>query len=608
MKNLIYTFFVMAMLFGCKSGPKSESVPLPGGPPPSAPPPPGMPPGGFPEGMPPPPPFNMDPHDKAAIFIKNGARVAENEYDEGIVEVTVAEGAAGVGSEGMDGVLLTSADYNATGIVIAGGSYKIGGNKDWYTLITNPEHNYIDTKVASDFDATSPNNYNTVLLFELDEDILKEAETGSSGIDAGNDGAVVFIENAYMQVDGAQRYVSSTFGNATTVINDSYLVSTGNANGLTNDVSLPFSNEALLISGAARTNFSIGTSHTYYLNSTVVAEGWAALSTDASSGDGLDLYAYNTKAYALNGGYTTYADFTCRVWLYGSLLQAAEVGGILSKSGEIYVMDGGSATEDILKFNSGKTTSEGGHVKAGRNAFMIHAPDMMGEGLKAADHGRLTVLKSTLETSNLLESTFDYTTYGQEASAYVDYIRGDVILIKSTSATVKLEETILKSSNGVLFHTVLNSDRFGNFLAENDNESALPITLTMSKMSVEGDILHDDYQRDMRIEFTETSLKGRIYHGSHESWTKHWADNGITKAQWLPDERWNGTNELAVSLDGDSHWEVTKTSSMSRLILEEGARLTAPAGSFISLMVNGEEITIAAGSYSGKVVLSIHGN
>lgn len=611
MKNKFSLTLIVVFLFGIQPGKIFAQNDMP--PPPGAPP---MPAGGFPEGMPPPPPFNLNPHEKAAVYIDGGLHVKENEMQNGVVALSFADGAKKITNEGVDGFLMTSSDYNATGIVVKNGNYKIGGEKDYYTVVPNLEKDYVGTKVASQFDPSSEYNFNSVLLFSLDENVPKDAETGSSGIDAANDGGKLFIENAYLQVDGAQRYVSSTFGDAVTVINDSYLVSTGDANGLTTDVPLPFSNAALLISGSARTNFTISTSHTYYNNSTVVAEGWASLSTDAASGDGLDLYAYNTKAYALNGGYATYADFTCRVWSYGSYLEAAEVGGILSKSGEIYIMDGGSAAEDVLKYNTGATTNNGSHVKAGRNALMIHAPDMMGEGLSQVDHGVLKVVKSTLETTDELKSTFDYSTLGEDVAAYVDYIKGDVILIKSTSATINLEEAILKSSNGVLFHTVLNSDKFGNFLKvgdndvkdENGNTIVKPILLTLSNMSAEGDILHDDYQRNMQLNLLGTNLTGKVNQGTHESWVKTWSDKGITEAQWLPNEKWDGSNELSVSLDGTSIWTVTETSAMSNLAIAEGAKIIAPKGCSLTMTVDGKAAKVMAGNYEGLVVLTVSKN
>ena len=592
-------------LSGCSptnDGPPSNQMP-PGGPPP-------------PGGMPPPPPFNLNPHETAAIYIQGGARAAEHEYQDATVDLAIAPGASGISGTAASGILLTSSDYGATGIVVSDGSYKIGGDEDFYTVIPDLENDYVGTQLAASLDPASDNNYNSVLLFTLDTKVPKEAATGSSAVEAANKGEVTYLENVYLQVDGAQRYVSSTFSDATTVINDSYLVSTGDADGHTDEVPLPFSNEALLISGAARTNFTVGSAQTYYFNSTVVAEGWASLSTDAAAPEGLDLYAYNSRAYALNGGYGTYADFFCRVWLHASDLQAAEIGGIISKSGEIHVMDGDALPEDVLKYNTGATTTKGSHLKAGRNALMIHAPDMRGEGLKAVDHGTLNVVNSTLETTNALLSDFDYATYGEEVAAYVEYIKGDVILIKSTSATVKLDQATLTSSNGVLFHTVLNSDRMGNFLAANDNLAknedgniiVQPISLQLSNISAEGDILHDDYQRNMHLELAATELTGRINQGTFASWTSFWAEKGITEAHWLPNKDWQGSNELSVTIDGKSSWTVSGTSAMSSLTMEKGASISAPTGYQLAMTVDGKEMPVTAGSYQGEVVLKVTQN
>lgn len=604
---------LMALLFGCHSkknnGKNDKSQPQ-GEMPPGAPP---MPPGGFPDGMPPPPPFNLDPHENAAVYIVEGEQLESKEIKDGSIKISIADGASGINSESADGFLMTSSSYNATGIVVKKGAYKIGGKKDFYTVIPNFENDYVGTTVADKFNPDSEYNYNSVLLFGLDSQVPEDATTGSSGIDAANDGEILYIDNAYLQVDGAQRYVSSTFGDATTVVNASYLVSTGNANGYTNEIPLPFSNEALLISGSARTNFTISTSHTYFNNSIVVAEGWASLSTDAASGDGLDLYAYNTKAYALNGGYATYADFTCRVWSFGSYLEASEVGGILSKSGEIYIMDGGSAPKEVLAFNTGATTTDGSHVKAGRNALMIHAPDMMGEGLSQVDHGTVKVVNSTLETTNELKSSFDYTTYGKDAVAYLNYIKGDVILVKSTSANVTLDGATLKSSNGVLFHTVLNSDKFGNFLKEGDNkatdkdgnELVKPIRLNLKNMSTSGDILHDDYHRDMELHLVDTQLKGKIDLGSFDRWKKLWEEKGITKGKWMADDSWQGKNELLVRLDEKSSWEVTETCLISQLIIADGASITAPNGKKLKLLIDRKEVPLKAGNYEGEVLLKV---
>ncbi|MGD8909045.1 MAG: hypothetical protein PVI92_06820, partial [Chromatiales bacterium] len=464
-------------------------------------------------------------HATAAIYISDGARLEDNEYIDDEVIISIAKGAEGISGTATEGVFMTSSDYEATGIVVSDGSYQIGGKKDYYTVYSDVLEDYIGTIVIDENKGDKVNEdnqeknlkplgaYNTVLLFSLDEKVAADAITGSSAIDADNE-AVVAIDNTYLQVDGAQRYGDSSYGSSTTIVNDSYFVSTGNAGGFTDDISEPYSNEALLISGTARTNFSISATDTYYFNSTVVAEGWAALSTDSSTGDGLDLYAYNTIAKALNGGYATYADYGCRVFLYGSDLEAAEIGAIIAKSGRISVMDADSADESLLYLNKGRKDWSQSTIYGGRNAVMLHTPDMMGTGIDAADSGYLKVINSRLATDQRLVSTFDYSSYSDAIQAYVDYVSGDLILLKSTSATIYLERAELDAYNDVLIHSVLNSDAMGNFLAAGDNEAVdgdgnlmvEPIAVTMKDMRAQGDIIHEDYQRNMELTIEAASL------------------------------------------------------------------------------------------------------
>jgi hypothetical protein len=534
-------------------------------------------------------------HSTAAVYVSGGARVSDNEYKAGEVTIATAKGADGVSGNSADGVLLTSKYYEATGIVVADGSYTLGGDKNYYTVYSSRDHDNVGTTITGGRNKIG--SFNSVLLFGLDGAVNSSATIGSSGVDVGND-ANLNINNVYMQVDGARRYVASNYKNGKMIVNDSYLVSTGNADGKTGDINLPFSNEHLLISGSARTNFSNNASDTYYFNSAVIAEGWAALSTDSATGDGLDLHAYNTTAKVLNGGYATYADTNCRVWLYGSNLESAEIGGIISKSGSITVTDGASADSSVTQYNTGKTTKKGTIITGGRNALMLHAPDMMGEGVKAADTGTLNVSNSTLATSKSLVSTYDYSNYSDAIAAYVNYVSGDDILVKSTSANISLNNTTMNSYNGILVHTVLNSDSMGNFIAAGDNASVNPVSVSMTDMNVEGDMVHDDYQRDMKVDLTQTTLTGAIVKGTYNSWNKRWSAYGLDAASWTPNSSWSGTNNLSVTVDKDSIWNVTKKSTVSKLTIEKGAVINAV------LTVDGVKKDIAAGTYEGNVMLT----
>jgi hypothetical protein len=332
----------------------------------------------------------------------------------------------------------------------------------------------------------------------------------------------------------------------------------------------------------------------------VTTEGWAALSTDASSGDGLDLYAYNTRAVAQHGGYGTYADFGCRVWLYGSTVDSPEVGAIIAKSGQITVADGASAPADVMKYNLGKTTTAGTVITGGRNAVMIHAPDMMGEGKGAADHGTLNIINSTLATSRKLKSTRDYATHiGKAAQAYIDYINGAALLIKSTSATINFERAKIDSFSGVAVMTVLNSDKMGNFLkAETDGSEVKPVAIFMKNMSVNADIKHMDYQRIMTLSLDRTTLKGAVVSGTMEDWNKLWAAFQRKDTRWVQNDKWSTFYGVRMTLKPGSTWEVSGPSLLSSLTVENGAALKG------RVQVNGADITPTVGkTYTGKILV-----
>lgn len=549
-----------------------------------------------------PDPGGNSAHSKAAVYVIGDTRNNTKEYSDSTVEITNSQN---LGNKSAQDFVMTSDNYEATGFVISDKStYTIGGDTQSYKVYSNKTKNYIGTALAKSEGSSLVGSFNSVLLLGLNSEVASTEAIGSSAFDV-DAGSTLYVNHVYMQVDGARRYVASNYNDGSLIVNDSYFVSTGNADGYTDNISIPFSNEALLISGSARTNFSVGASKTYYFNSNIIAEGWAALSTDSATENGLDLYAYNSKAATLNGGYGTYADTNCRVSLYGCTMNSAEIGAIISKTGQITVSDGSSAGKDIMKYNTGKTTSKGTTVTAGRNAVMLHTPDMMGQGVSASSCGTLTVYKSKLSTSKSLTSTYDYSKYSQSVKDYVDYTSGDVILVKSTSADISLDKAKLSSYNGVLIHTVLNSDSMGNFLKAGENTKVKPVAITMKGMDVTGDILHEDYQRDMTVTLNKTTLTGRIVQGTFSSWAALWKNYGVTSASWLPDSSWDSSNSLAVTLQNNSAWKVTGTSSLSSLIIEDGAKLTAADGKELTMTVDGKTMAIKAGSYSGNIILTV---
>jgi hypothetical protein len=517
------------------------------------------------DGMGPPPDGDMGggapPGDNApetaAIVITDGAENTDAEYEPGAYSSYLSNVDGVLTIDGLD---LTSGDYTFNGLVATGPDSVVRLKKCTIRL-------GVDSPATDD-------------------------DTGGAATNIDN-GATLYISDSELVVDGAARYVTANYNDAKLIVNNSTVTSTG-SNDNTADVSDPFSNEALLISGTARANFSIGATQTYYYDSVCTAEGWAALSTDSATGNGLDLYAYNTEGIAENGGYSTYADTNCRVWLYGSRLTAAEIGCIISKNGQIHSYGSDSAPDDVMQYHEGKEVSVDSSIVGGRNAVMIHAPDMMGQGLMAADCGTFYAENTTLATDNDLRSTKDYNDYGEAVGAYIDDVSGDIFLIRSTSADIQLKNVTMDSYNGVLVHTVLNADSMGNFLAAGDGEQVNPVAVTMEDMDVTGDILHEDYQRQMTVDLEHTTLTGNLVSGTMDSWNAQWTNYG--EVNWVVDDSFDADYGIALTVGDGAVWNVTGDSSLKSLTVMEGGTVQG------DITLDGEPLTPEPGeTYTGDI-------
>lgn len=514
----------------------------------------GPPPGGDMGGAPPP---GDNAPETAAIVITDGAENPDAEYEPGAYSSYLSN-VDGVLT--IDGLELTSGDYTFNGLVATGPDSVVRLQKCTIRL-------GVDSPATDD-------------------------DTGGAATNIDN-GATLYISDSELVVDGAARYVTANYNDAKLIVNNSTVTSNG-SNDNTADVSEPFSNAALLISGTARANFSIGATQTYYYDSVCTAEGWAALSTDSATGNGLDLYAYNTEGIAENGGYSTYADTNCRVWLYGSRLTAAEIGCIISKNGQIHSYGSDSAPEDVMQYHEGKKVSIDSRIVGGRNAVMIHAPDMMGQGLMAADCGTFYAENTALATDNDLRSTKDYNDYGEAVGAYIDDVSGDIILIRSTSADIQLKNVTMDSYNGVLVHTVLNADSMGNFLTAGDGEQVNPVAVSMEDMDVTGDILHEDYQRQMTVDLEHTTLTGNLVSGTMDSWNQQWVDDG--EVNWVVDDSFDADYGIALTVGDGAVWNVTGDSSLKSLTVMEGGTVQG------DITLDGKPLTPEPGkTYTGDI-------
>lgn len=233
------------------------------------------------------------------------------------------------------------------------------------------------------------------------------------------------------------------------------------------------------ISGTARTNLTMGQSESYFYRTRIVADGWGALSTDATGGY-VYLEANDCDIVVNNSGYGTYADGGAHVAINKSRMKVATFGAIAAGSGEVRFTD---------------VTGS-----AGRNVIMIHS-----------------VMGSTDEIGRFVMKGGSFTT--GEAG----------VLVKSANADIDLDGATVRSSNGILVRGIVNDD--ANRTKVN-GAKVKGITVRLMKGGYTGGLVMEDGERPMTVRLAKATLTGAIKGASVDldeasRWTAN-ADSEVT--------------------------------------------------------------------------------
>lgn len=381
----------------------------------------------------------------------------------------------------------------------------------------------------------------------------------------------------------------------------------------------------LLVAGSIRTTLALGKAQAFYINSEINSKNWAALSTDAATmvtepgQTELSVYAYGSTARTLEGGYGTYSDLFCNVYFYGTRLDSAEIAIISGTYGAVTVgtIEDGEKNKALaaelierdIKVHSVKNA--GSVITGGRNALMIHSvnlpPYWTNKGYNKEElpflYGKISIHGSTLATDLGLDKKVEYPA---EKQAYINHHAGSVILVKSANVDIVLDKAMIKADRkgtGALIHTVINNDTM--FMTKVPDGTTYPgVKVSMKDMKAEGDIMHEDYQRDMHLSLTDTSLTGRIISGTVGSWNALCKEKGFESYLIDPDG-YNTIHGVNLTLNSGSLWNVTGESTLTSLTINEDADVKAPEGKKLLLKVNGGTVPVAPGAYKGSIIITV---
>lgn len=496
------------------------------------------------------------------------------------------------------GIKITSDVTGPIGINISNSAFTLGGDTGYYTVTKDKD----GIPAATSAKKGDKETYNSVIILNDAEHTSEAAYADGSrelslGVGVYNTGEKTLsrIKNSYIWTSGSIRSAVAITNQSKVVVEDSYIESTG---GKTCHKPV-----TRLLLSTCRSNIIMGGT-AYYYNSTVRSFDWGALSTDTGGPNATYLYAYNVNTLNEGGGYGTYADTNCFVYIYGSDMTSAEMGGFIAGPGELTIGSSRDATDDALKYMEGRTLAEDkpSVITGKRNAIILHLIDSMSPGYaddtgrSATTVGKLNVSNSTLSTICDLDSARDYSkdpnaiAYG-ECEYFVNHHKGSVIALRSTNGDINLKnvkmEAAVNDSTGreVVIHSMINYDGRGAVYPEDGAEFA-GLDISLKDMKVNGDILHEDYQRKMLLNCENTQIEGAIVSGTMANWNALWKGMKSEHAKEIYDLLAHDTTYKTIwgvrmSLDAESKWTVTDDSSLYSLTVAKGASVKAPKGNRI---------------------------
>ncbi len=281
-----------------------------------------------------------------------------------------------------------------------------------------------------------------------------------SGACVDNGGELV-IKNCQIETNGSARCATSAENGSTLKVYDSTLISHGAPFGskLPPGAFMATPPEALEIDGNCRTHVTMGGSFSYFYNSTISANGWAALSTDISNG-WVYLEANDCVVETVNSGYGAYADGGCHDVLNRCKVNVASMAVI-------------AAGECTVEFNDCSSN-------CGTYFLLSHC---IGQPVEVTEvdvrGGSISCVKP-------------------------------VAILKSCNVRFDLDGVDVKSESSVLIHSVINDDPMADN-AVHPNGPVYGIRASFANMDANGDIIHDDHEaRPMYVTLKSAKLKGAV--------------------------------------------------------------------------------------------------
>ena len=281
-----------------------------------------------------------------------------------------------------------------------------------------------------------------------------------SGVFADNNSTVV-IRDSYIETTGSARCATAAEHDSVLKVYNSTLISHGAPFGseLPPGAFMATPPAALEIDGNCRTHVTMSGSESYFYNSTISADGWAALSTDVSDG-WVYLEANDCVVETVNSGYGAYADGGCHDVLNRCKVNVASMA----------------------------------LIAAGECTCVLRDCD--------CDCGTYFLLSHCIGMSEEVTEV--------DVNGGTVHTKAPFALLKSCNARLDLDHVKIDTDCGALVRTVINDDPKAKN-AVNPTGPVYGVRVSMKDMDVTGDLLHEDHKtRQLYLTLKNTILRGKL--------------------------------------------------------------------------------------------------
>ena len=289
---------------------------------------------------------------------------------------------------------------------------------------------------------------------------------------AVEDHAKLTLKDCRINMDGKLRCATSAGGGSVLKVYDSMLVSHGDPwNVDEKEVTwiigpgMAKPPVFLEIEGNMRTHCTVQDSESYFYNSTIICDSWAALSTDAA-GDRVYLEANDCNVIATRSGYGTYADTGCYCTLNRCNIDVQNMAAIVAGESGVVLNDCTAKCGSYVVLN---------HVVGGGPGEAIFT-----------------------QVSNIAITGGKY------------QCDDAAVICKSVNSDILFDGAEVKSFAGALVRSKLNDDPCAPNPA---GREVYGIHVTVKNMNTENSILHEDPNRRMTLKLENTTLTGAITGG-----------------------------------------------------------------------------------------------